>query len=138
MTIQSKFSIGDTIWSIHITYACDFAPCPGCNSSGSITLAGEIFACPKCHGTRRVYARQAPQWMIEKQFTINCILVYRVCGPEAPDGYRIWYSDNWDGDDASGHYAENRCFATEAEAQMTCDKLNSDSADIRQGTNAES
>lgn len=49
-TINTQFSVGDTVYMVATRRELAPVTCAACGSTGSITLSGQEFRCPACGG----------------------------------------------------------------------------------------
>lgn len=68
-----KYALGQTLWTIHRVQREVRETCPVCTGEGRLAIAGEMFACPKCHSARVLLRWDKASWSVTGRGDVGCI-----------------------------------------------------------------
>jgi len=78
MSIDTKFSLGDKVYTIVQEHNSTSERCYVCEETGSITFKGEEYYCPKCHGNGVIVVDRLSDPFIEGPFVITGVSAKRI------------------------------------------------------------
>lgn len=132
MIIETKYSIGDTVWFAYTRTETKRMPCPDCNDTKkwrAYSPAGGNFefACPRCSAR---YGPNHPLTLNYTQFVgeTQCLTVGEVRATTRADEGAT-YMCRETGIGSGSVYSEDRLFLTKEEAQIAADLLAKQSND---------
>ena len=75
-SFTTTFGVGDTVFTIIRQKVGTPVTCDICTSTGKVTLNGESFTCPKCHGaaTDQGFAKVAVTGTVKQILVTKCTL----------------------------------------------------------------
>ena len=119
MKLESKFNIGDRVFSIVNYPVITYLTCPTCEGRKAVTIGNETFTCPKCHG-RGSFCRQSEnKWSVrDNPLTIGQVRIEH--GPKLEESYMCIETGVGSG---SVFYAKD-LFTSRKEAMGECDRRN--------------
>lgn len=133
MKIETKYAIGDKVAGIVRRYVSRIVKCQCCQNSGSVTINGEQFTCPKCGGKADHPINNGEKWFVDfydsKVGTVrfnqglrhNCN--YNI-PDDAPVETEITYMVEETGIGSGSVWDEHLLFPSREEAQAECNRLN--------------
>jgi hypothetical protein len=137
MRIETKFSLNDTVWAIHLGRRKEWVKCAACDGLGKITLKdNKSRSCPDCYGRCGQDKYFDEEWRVECQLTLGKVQAeisnlvaegtFANIGhyEEGKDVIQISYMAYETGVGSGSIWYEELLFATEEEAQKECDARN--------------
>lgn len=123
MNIETKYSIGDTVWYVRDDLCEKVLPCETCGDKKEVEIKGTSFKCPSC-----VTSRNNTRWK-RRHFVAGSSVVGRVSFEATSLRYepveeRREYMLESTGVGSGSVWKEALLFPTREDAQAYCDALN--------------
>ena len=125
MILESKFNIGDKVYSIpplHIEYPKIRIPCNICDSTGEVSIKRIIFTCPKCEGKFKEDYDNSKHFFPYPAYQPKTIGQIRFNFTEDKEERKYMCKETGIG--SGTVYDENRLFSTYAEAVAFVENAN--------------
>lgn len=113
MTLNTKFSIGDKVFSIGIVYEYEQQQCSMCAGNGTVPYMNQQVICPLCRGSKTEFKAVKEVWELKDESTVTGIQVLIENG--IVEEYKL---------DNSKFVKATEIFLTKEEAQQECQKRN--------------
>ena len=137
MIIETKFSINDVVWAIHLGRRKSWIICEACEGAGKITLKDKKpHCCPVCYGRFGKTEYFETEWSVQTSLTIGEVQakitnitkddIFENVGhyEEGKDKRKVDYMAYETGVGSGTMWPEEVLFPTREEAQAECDKRN--------------
>lgn len=137
MNVITKFSLGDTVYSIRRDFVNRVVKCKACQNTGSVQIDGEAFECPKCKGKSKhpeSAGIKSIVWESGVVGQVRCTVTdgayheerrnYDLSLGEHPPVIEIQYMLDCTGIGSGTLWGEKDLFLTREEAQDYCDSRN--------------
>lgn len=141
MTITTKYDLGQRVFSVRRDYATRIIKCKCCNNTGTVTINGAEYTCPKCNGTANSKEHCGHKWFVWEEGEIGKVEYQVTAGKfassnsnmpryftdeqlQTPDEIEIKYMIDATGVGSGTLWEELDLFATREEAQAKCDEEN--------------
>jgi len=129
-TLTTKYDLRQTVWAIRNFAMPVNIKCGACNGAGLVLLSGEKFSCPKCAGSGLIGWIEPEMWRVETCGTIGRVTAQstdeRFVGESDYPATHITYMLDATGIGSGTLWAETKLFASRADAQSECDRMNAE------------
>lgn len=136
MKITTKYSAGDSVTAICHENARQIIKCQCCENTGSVTISGEQFECPKCDGKAKhpvwrgrrwfIHVADSPVGQVRVEFTAARKAQSWDDEGDKPELMEIQYMLEATGIGGGSLWSEENVFPSREEAQAECDRRNAD------------
>ena len=127
MIYSSKFNIGEMVWMVRHERTSYIVPCTACKNTGTLSIEGQSYVCPKCRG-QAAHAQRADT---DKYYVYDSSRIGKIDIQDHPTKYdkeeanpKVTYMVESTGVGSGQIWDEDELFATEVGAQAFCDQRN--------------
>lgn len=127
MKYETKFSIGDTVFTISSERAYRIVQCTTCQGGRTVKIGAEEFVCPKCDGKAAHPQYVGHKWFISHSGSVGKVTVEHTDTSRFyPDDepLQVKYMIDSTGIGSGSVWEEEHLFPTRESAQAECDRRN--------------